>query len=161
MRVLIFTLTLTVGFSTHAQVDNPDALAKKANPEIAAIKKQEAKCFEKAESNFDMKMCASKTHDAADKLLNKTYQRIIAKLDQQIAQEKKDKLDDYAASGQETKSRLIAVQRAWVSYRDAVCVFEGLEMLHGTGEGLVIGNCLSRLTIARAAELIDILDPEM
>ncbi len=37
--------------------------------------------------------------------------------------------------------------------RDTTCDVEGIEMLGGSGEGLVILGCLNRMTSERAVEL--------
>lgn len=159
MRAILVSFVCSFSLTTFAQ--NQGINGNRILPEIEAINQQAEECFEKAESNLAMKVCAGQKFSAADALLNKTYKQIIAQLDAVIAQENAENLSGTERYGQETKDRLIKAQRAWINFRDANCVYEGASMLYGTGEPLVISSCLGRMTIERIVELIDMSEPYM
>lgn len=95
-------------------------------------------CLDNAKSNMEMKECAGKGYDAADKRLNQVYQEIRAKLNKAKDPDSKEIL-----------KRLTASQRAWVAFRDADCDLAGVSMLGGTGESLEITGCLAGTTQER------------
>ncbi len=76
----------------------------------------------------------------ADKALNATYKKPMAKLDDKIAKEKLKK-----------------ERRAWISYRDANAEFSADEMRGGTGEGLLYMGTITQMTEQREKELAQYL----
>jgi len=45
------------------------------------------------------------------------------------------------------------VQRAWATYRDAQCTFEGMDTVGGSIHGMVVTDCKTRLTLQRVKDL--------
>jgi uncharacterized protein YecT (DUF1311 family) len=74
-------------------------------------------------------------YKAADKLLNQTYQQLIATL--------KDP----------EKSALIAAEQAWIPFRDANCKARVASSLGGTGYSGFLSTGLTSMTQTRTAEL--------
>ncbi len=109
--------------------------------DLARIEATLDKCQKANESNAGTKQCVWDAYQDADKLLNRTYQRMF-----------KDWVGDDSDAA-ERKKRLVAAQRVWVVYRDAECSLEATEMLGGTGEGLVEGGCLYRTTADRTRQI--------
>jgi uncharacterized protein YecT (DUF1311 family) len=95
-----------------------------------------------------MKQCVAAAFRDADKLLNRTYQGMS-----------KEWIGDDIGSS-ERKKRLIAAQRAWVAFRDAECSLQATEMLGGTGEGLIVGQCLYEMTANRVMQIEDLMKPK-
>jgi uncharacterized protein YecT (DUF1311 family) len=93
---------------------------------------------EDAQTQFEMNQCAHKEYVAADAELNKTYNRLAAKLDTD-----------------EQRGQLKAAELAWIKYRDANCDFEGAFYKGGTMRPMIESFCLARMTNARTAELKD------
>ena len=92
-----------------------------------------------------MQQCTDSAYQAADKVLNHTYQTLS-----------KDWVAGTDADAQERKKRLVNAQRAWVAFRDAECSLQGTAMLGGSGEGLVVLNCLYSQTTQRVKQLEDL-----
>lgn len=88
-----------------------------------------------AGNTAEMKVCATENYQAADRQLNQVYQSLISQL-----------------SG-EQKTRLIDAQRSWIDFRDKTCRFEAAEASGGTLEGLLLTQCLARVTAERSANL--------
>lgn len=101
-------------------------------------------CMDKAQSNVDMKQCSWDAYGAADKILNKVYAQQVATL----------KTPDDFGQNPEILRRLVVSERAWITFRDADCDYQGTSMIGGTGEGLVISECLVGKTISRVKDLV-------
>ncbi len=99
-------------------------------------------CFKKNDSNARMKMCTDQELKIQDQNLNAQYKKLMSLL-------KKDSSPD----SKEILSRIVKNQKAWIAMRDTTCDVEGIEMLGGSGEGLVILGCLNRMTVERTVEL--------
>lgn len=100
-----------------------------------AKKSEVSQCLDNATSNYDMKQCVFDEYGRQDKKLNIEYQELMTSL-------KKDKSED----GKEIVDRVIKAERAWITLRDTSCAVEGIEMLNGSGEGLIVGGCLGKMT---------------
>jgi uncharacterized protein YecT (DUF1311 family) len=61
---------------------------------------------------------------------------------------------DTSEEGKQIVERVIKAQRAWITLRDTTCDVEGIEMMNGTGEGLIIAGCLGKMTRERALYII-------
>jgi uncharacterized protein YecT (DUF1311 family) len=118
--------------------------------DLAAIDAHYKTCMAKDPDNVGLKECTHTAYSEADKVLTKTYRSIQAalKATQPGDSEADDKKEEF--------KRLLASERAWISYRDAECDLRGVEMLGGSGEGLVIGSCLYSLTAQRVKDLDDL-----
>jgi len=82
--------------------------------------------------------CAGKDFEASDKKLNDAYKQIT------------DRLKDNAPS----KKLLVDAQRAWVTFRDAECNFQGgPPETAGSVRPMVVANCQAGLTEKRLKEL--------
>lgn len=108
-----------------------------------------------AQSNLEMKMCAQRDFEAADKELNEVYAKAI-----------KDARDTYNDSkGQiggegmpNLEEKLRGVQRAWLAYRDTNCEYQSLMYWGGTHASLAYGLCKVDMTKARTKELKETMD---
>lgn len=94
-------------------------------------------CWDNADSTAAMIACADQDYKVADQHLNETYKSFRAAV----------------KSEKEITQRLVATQRAWITFRDANCKLEGATMLGGTGETPIILGCLARVTNERTAQL--------
>lgn len=136
-KLLIAFILCTAAFA-HASVDS--------------IRADEQKCLDTAIANNDMKQCVFKAYDAADKELNVAYAEITKNLKSEVAKATKEATGDRSYD-QEILNRLVKSERAWITFRDANCSLESTDMLFGSGEGLSMGGCLSRVTMDRITEL--------
>jgi uncharacterized protein YecT (DUF1311 family) len=99
-------------------------------------KQDDEKLCKDAQTQFEMNQCAHKKFVAADAELNKAYNRLASKLEDE-----------------ELRAHLKTAELAWIKYRDATCDFEGIVYKGGTMRPMVESFCLARVTSARAAEL--------
>lgn len=136
----MFVLTLTL-------VITPCVAFATAKSDLAAIDARLKTCIDRNASNSGMVTCTGEAYEAADKILNSIYNAAVSNL-------KKPTKDAYETrTSEETLKRVIASERAWISYRDADCALQGANMLGGSGEGLVTIGCRFSMTKARAVAL--------
>jgi uncharacterized protein YecT (DUF1311 family) len=102
---------------------------------ISPVTAQE--CDRADESQTGMNICAVADYKAADAKLNKTYGEIVKRL----------------ASDADTKKRLQAAQRNWISFRDAECKFATADSKDGSIYPMLVSQCLEGLTSARTQQL--------
>jgi uncharacterized protein YecT (DUF1311 family) len=103
------------------------------------------------QTQADMTQCADQDYQAADARLNAAYGMAIdymASIDASLA-----------AADQGAEAALRAGQRAWITFRDSTCVAEGYSVFGGSMEGMVVLQCNTRLTQARAVDL-EALQPQ-
>ena len=82
-----------------------------------------------------MNQCADAQYRLADRTLNATYGKLLAKL---------------SPPG---RSALQTAQRAWLAYRDAECAFETAGSADGSIHPFVLSQCLEGLTRAQTGLL--------
>ena len=99
-------------------------------------------------STVGMGYCLSQELDLWDARLNETYRALLTverALDAETA--------TLGASVPPRASALRDMQRAWIGFRDATCVYEYAQWGGGTGGGPANTSCLLRLTALQALEL--------
>jgi len=92
--------------------------------------------------------CSQVAFEEVDAKLNALYQIYLGAADQS---------DLGAERAQESEEILQTAQRAWVSYRDAMCEVNPSWNRINSGYGAVIEDCMSRLTLMQ----IDVLSTEL
>ena len=102
----------------------------------AAQKQRQTNPCENAPSQYEANECAHKEYVAADAELNRVYNQLASKLEDQ-----------------EQRAQLKAAELAWIKYRDANCEFEGLFYKGGTMRPMIESFCKAGMTKARTAEL--------
>ena len=111
-----------------------------------------------AASNQRLKACQWLAYEETDKILNSSYQQLVASLKRQALE---DKTTRVAYGGltyaEETLNRLVASERAWIRFRDAECRFQGAYNLGGTGEEAAISDCLTNMTKQRILSINELL----
>jgi uncharacterized protein YecT (DUF1311 family) len=89
--------------------------------------------------------CNEQANISADLILNRIYADWVEQLKRPV----KDEVTD----SPEILKRLIASERAWITYRDTSCNLESISMLGGTGETIVYEDCLYVRTKQRVLDL--------
>jgi uncharacterized protein YecT (DUF1311 family) len=95
-----------------------------------------------------MNACAAIEFERADAALNAAWPEVIAgarEMDSEINRE-----FDQAPTSEQV---LREAQRAWVTFRDAHCTYEGHEARGGSMESLIFNGCRARVTRERIAQL--------
>jgi uncharacterized protein YecT (DUF1311 family) len=96
--------------------------------------------------NVVMTQCIWERYEAVDKELNAVWKEVLATI----------KPSDFMTAEQvaEWKARLLAAQRAWVTFKDEDCNGAvAYEWLGGTGANAAVGACLYAHTRARIDDL--------
>jgi len=119
----LFTLLITAG--------TIDIVAPKTAKEQVA---QQPNC-KNPQTQAEMNVCAGIEYQNADKKLNQQYQKLISTL------------------SANRKQKLIAAQKAWLSYRDANCDYEKSEVEGGTLAPTIYALCMADLTKERTTRL--------
>ena len=132
MKIVVMA-SLFALFAVTAQAAEPDKLK--------AIDDTYEACIASASATVVSKQCAADAYEAADTVLNKTYNAIAA----QYAGAEPDNA--------EILSRLKSAQRAWIPFRDAQCELEAADSLGGSNEGVILNSCLYQQTAARIKAL--------
>jgi uncharacterized protein YecT (DUF1311 family) len=100
------------------------------------------------QSQLEMNMCAELDFERADLDLNRVYREEVESARQ--ADREIERSDQRATS----EAVLRQAQRAWLTFRDAQCTYEGYgEARGGSMEPMVYSACRSRLTRERIAQL--------
>src|ERR671931_299433 len=94
-------------------------------------KQRQTNPCENAPSQYEADQCAHKEYVAADAELNKVYNQLASKLEDQ-----------------EQRAQLKAAELAWIKYRDANCEFEGLFYKGGTMRPMIESFCKAGMTKA-------------
>jgi len=97
--------------------------------------KQKPKPCEDAQTQADMNICWGNEYKKADAALNKTYQQLVAMLDE------------------EQKLQLKTAETAWLKYRDTHCEFVADQYKGGSIRPMIAAICLADVTNNRATEL--------
>jgi uncharacterized protein YecT (DUF1311 family) len=97
-------------------------------------------------STFAIAACLDYELTYWDAALNDIYQTMRTEAGQLDAQ-------NGGSSAPSTKDALVAMQRAWIPYRDATCSFEASQWGGGTGAGPAYVGCLLRLTAEQTVYL--------
>lgn len=103
---------------------------------LAAASPEETICVG-ANTQFDMDQCVGAGLQRADRVLNRTYAEVMAKL----RDDKKGQM------------QLRTAQRAWIAFRDSECSFQTNRSEGGTIHSMVFAMCATALTSQRTAEL--------
>lgn len=120
--------------------------------DLAAIEARYKACEAKDASGAGMTDCAVAAKLEADKILTKLYRSILTSL------RTTQPGDPDADNNKEELKRLLASENAWITYRQAECNLQGIEMLGGSREGLIINGCLYSLTAQRAKDLDELFN---
>ncbi|MEO7177729.1 MAG: lysozyme inhibitor LprI family protein [Allosphingosinicella sp.] len=102
------------------------------------------------QNQFEMNACAGIDFARADVELNAVWRMAVASA-REVDREFKafPGHDDRAGS----ESVLRNAQRAWLTFRDAHCTFEGYEARGGSMEPMLYNGCRARITRERIAQL--------
>jgi uncharacterized protein YecT (DUF1311 family) len=102
-----------------------------------------------AQAQLAMNMCAQIDFERADAQLNRVYREEIAG-----ARHQDREIDRSFDQRPTAEAVLREAQRAWVTFRDAQCTYEGYgEARGGSLEPMVYSDCRARLTRERIAQL--------
>ncbi len=100
------------------------------------------------DTTIGMMECLGKERDYWDRRLNTAYAKRLA-----AAKADDVRANDGRRGGASLQSSLRAMQRAWITYRDAVCLYEQAQWLGGTGGGPATMACHMHETARQALRL--------
>ena len=103
-------------------------------------------CGEDDPTTYGMSQCISEK-------ISKEEEKLAAILNQVSTRLNNSHFDE----DKEILRRLMKSQQTWQAYREANCEFEGVEMLGGSGEGIVVLGCIYRMTEERVRSLQDMM----
>jgi uncharacterized protein YecT (DUF1311 family) len=101
---------------------------------LAQKQKQPEPCAD-MQTQAEMNICWGNQYKAADAQLNKTYQKLVARLDA------------------EEKAQLRNVEATWLKYRDANCEFVADQYKGGSIRPMIYAMCMADMTTNRTTEL--------
>ncbi len=94
-----------------------------------------------AKTQADLDECAGADFATADAALNATFKAVTDRLH----------------GDTETKTLLVAAQKAWLAFRDDECAFEAASSIGGSIHPMIVAGCQATLTRARTDELRHLL----
>lgn len=106
-------------------------------------------------SNAGISACLAREADQWDARLNNVY----AKLKKQEADEDAGAKAENAP-GTDQEARLVEMQRNWIAFRDAACMFEHAQWGGGSGGGVGHVSCVMEQTARQALRLESYLSEE-
>jgi uncharacterized protein YecT (DUF1311 family) len=110
----------------------------------ASLAEDEPDCKDPQDQS-SMTFCAGKDFEKADQTLNAIWPKLKA-----------DALESDKNIGNGTTEYMDALlksQRAWLSYRDAECLWQGFEAHGGSMEPMLVNACMAQLTEERIKQL--------
>ena len=113
---------------------------------------QEPNCAD-PQYQAEMNRCAYLDFQAADRELNQLWPQVIATA--RAADAEIDRSYDQAPTSEQA---LRNAQRAWITFRDEHCTYEGHEARGGSRETLIYEGCRATLTRERVAQLRTLLE---
>jgi len=147
--VLLLVLSGCAGSAALAQGDKPDA---KLSAQIqdciktrtggnweSCVGIASGPCLEKNSSTADLVGCSAREQAVWDDILNETFRRLRAKLDN------------------DQQGKLRDMQRAWITSRDKTCAFYW-DFFQGTMASPMSAECMNRETGRRALFLLGFLN---
>ncbi|WKA25478.1 lysozyme inhibitor LprI family protein [Bradyrhizobium roseum] len=117
------------------------------HPALARIQAHLDHCKELQPGNINEMLCAIEADSAVDTLLNALYGKIVAKLKK--AEDPEHDIEDR----KELLRRLVASERAWITYREAECSHASADMLGGSGEKTILAQCRLSMRLDRVNTL--------
>jgi len=139
-----------VTFSMDATLNCLSTLSENQSPR-SCISHSANACMEDTPggwSTVGMGACLNKEYEYWDARLNTAYIHV------RDMRRKTDKeLADIGSSAPKQADALLAMQRAWIAYRDASCAYERSHWGGGTGGGPATLSCLVYLTAEQALYL--------
>jgi len=90
-----------------------------------------------------MTQCAGLDFEKADKELNAIWPKLKAQAEE----------NDKDTGKREYTDALLASQRAWITFRNAECTWQGFEAHGGSMEPMIVNGCSARLTRERIKQL--------
>ncbi len=108
---------------------------------------QEPNCSD-PQYQTEMNLCAARDFERADAELNRIWPQLLASAREGDADINRE-FDD-RPTGEQT---LREAQRAWITFRDQHCAFEGYESRGGSMETMLYEGCRARLTLERIRQL--------
>ncbi len=104
------------------------------------------------QNQAEMNICAGIDFQRADNDLNVAYRAAIAAA--QASDRERSALDRSSDTRPGYEAVLRAAQRAWLTYREQHCTWQGYnDARGGSMESMVYGGCMATLTRARIEEL--------
>ena len=139
---------MRLGYLIPLFLTSVPALAN-VSSDLGAIEIKLKACIAKNETTVGQNECNTIALNAADKVLTGIYRTTVERL-------KRSKPSESADEAKEKLTRLIASERAWVAFKETDCKLQGVTMLGGSGESMIIGGSLYRMTTERAKSIDDI-----
>lgn len=150
MYLILAVIFIIVTSLAMAQPEG-GALPTKLDLQLSQISKAADKCFESASTNVERKECNGEKLSKSDSLLNQIYKDRVSSLKKRIELEKNS--EELFKTAETTLDRLVAAQKAWITFRDADCDLQGADLLNGSGEGIIVLGCLAEKTYKRVREI--------
>ena len=101
----------------------------------SAQKRAAANPCDDARTQLDMNICADKQFKIADAELNRVYNQLASKLEE------------------DKRAKLKAAEVSWLKYRDSNCDYEASLYEGGSMQPMTYSFCLERMTKSRTTEL--------
>lgn len=138
MRILVLSMLMLASTLSFADVKD----------DIAKIETKTQSCLSNPDnqSTVGSTQCTYNGYQDLDRLLNVTYDGIVDSI--------KNTEEGYSESERtEVLKRLKVSEQAWVAFRSANSNLQGVSMIGGTGQGLLIATSYYEMTKARILEL--------
>jgi len=118
----------------------------------ALLGAQEPNCAD-PQYQAEMNRCAYLDFQAADRELNQLWPQMIA-----AARRADAEIDRSYDQAPTSEAALRGAQRAWITFRDEHCTYEGHEARGGSMETMLYEGCRATLTRQRITQLRELLE---
>ena len=106
-----------------------------------------------AKSQIDLNECYATLYQSDDTQLNATYNHIVGFMKKNLLVAQEEKNTTLITHNETSLTKLLAAQRAWLSYRDANCESVKFQYEGGSIQSMIWSQCMAATTQQRIATL--------
>lgn len=153
--LLLFLISLTTPLPIYAQGVSPAPAQSPAQSTKTPAKPDPCP---NAKSQLDLNDCYSGLYQSADTQLNDTYNNIVGFMKKNLLVAQHDNNAALVTHNEASLTKLLAAQRAWLTYRDANCDSVKFQYEGGSIQPMIWSQCMAETTQQRIATLTTAYD---
>jgi uncharacterized protein YecT (DUF1311 family) len=111
-----------------------------------------------ANTQIESNECFAKLYEAVDAQLNVEYNKVVAAMKKNLVQSQHDNAADQVTHNENALAKLLAAQRAWLTYRDANCDSVKFQYEGGSIQPMIWSQCMADTTQQRITTLTTAYD---
>jgi uncharacterized protein YecT (DUF1311 family) len=149
---MLITLLLLLTSLTNFILQNPTPSPQPSPPQHSPQSCPNAK------TQLDMNECFAQLYQDADAQLNAAYNNLIGAMKKDLSEAQHENTPARISHDQTAMNKLLAAQRAWLTYRDAHCDSVKFQYEGGSIQPTIWSQCMAETTQQRTTTLTTAYD---